>query len=199
MSNNEPPMQNPLLQQMPDTPMVPDVLKPQKTTTPAVTDGPSVSIDDMTAEIANRDRLILERLSLENAQIDDYISMLNNQRSSNKTIIENDSYYLNILNNIYTPLFFTYFICLIVLGFFFFGADSDLTMSLRVFLMVVFIGYPFVIVYLEDWIISWFLVLYSYIRFTPIGGNPIHDAVSGQPFLLTQRFNSLQDLERGTF
>lgn len=191
--------QNPLLQQMPVTPSLPDVLTIPPTTTPAAPTISAASLRHLERQIKDRDRLILERLSLENAQIDDYISILNNQRSTNKSSIENDSYYLNILNNIYTPLFFTYFICLIILGFFFFMGDSDLTMSLRVFLMVIFLGYPFVIVYLEDWVISWLSVFYSYIRFTPIGSNPIRDAVSSQPFLYGQRFTSLQDIEAGLF
>lgn len=194
----KPTQKNPLLQELPVTPDTPLIISSQYTTTPAATPNFKLSLERLENEIANRNKLILDRLTLENAQIDDYISMLNKQRSTDKTVIQSNSYYYNLLNNIYTPLFFTYFICLILLGFFFFIADSDLSMSLRVFLMVVFIIYPYTIVYLEDWIYSWFEFFYSYTTFKPIGSNPIKDALSSQPFLQSQRF-SLQEIESNTF
>lgn len=196
MSTN-PKIQNPLLQQLPVTPDTPLIISNQYTTTPAPTIS-AISLENLENEISRRNKLILERLTLENAQIDDYISMLNNQRSTDKIVIESNSYYYNLLNNIYTPLFFTYFVCLIILGFFFFIADTDLALSLRVLLMVAFIFYPFAIYYLEDWTYSWFEFFYSYLRFTPIGSNPIKDALSSQPFLHSQRF-SLQEIESNSF
>jgi hypothetical protein len=183
---------NPLLQLSPLAPAMPAIFQNQEITTPPVNSGPTISVAELEDQIQTRDQLILSRLRLENAQIADYISILQNQRTTDKSSLVSNSYYFDLINNIYTPLFFVYFLCLIVLGFVFFMTDNDMSLSMRILLMVIFILYPFVIEYLEDYIISWVAFLVRFVQFTPAGTNPIKTATESQPFLFSQRFGLSQ-------
>lgn len=179
--------QNPLLQETGIIPKQPDIFTAKNTTTPPP-QGPTISVEELQNDIQKRNQIILERLRLENAQIADYISILKNQKRTDQTTLEYNSYYFELLNKIYTPLFFVYLLCLIVLGFVFFMTDSDLSMSMRILLMCVFIIYPFIIETLEDYISSLFAFFFRSMRFTPQGTNPIKTATESQPFLYSQRF-----------
>jgi len=186
MSSNT---QNPILKQNPVN--IPNVLKP--TTKPVKKNDPTKdtnkSISKLSSDIEKKNKLILERLKLENSQIEDYIQILNNQRKTDRTSMDYDSYYYNLLDNIYTPLFVLYLLGVVGVGYFLFMMENDYSMSMKVLLMSVFILYPFVIEYIEDTVISWMNYFYNLLRFTPHGTNPIKTATESQPFLFSQRFN----------
>ena len=170
-------------------PNLPDVLKPKPAKSSSVkkTSDPKKSKSNLSS--TEKDKLILERLKLENSQIDDYIQILNNQRKTDRSSMDYDSYYYNLLDNIYTPLFILYLLSVIGLGYFLFMMENDYSLSTKIAFMTVFMIYPFIIEFLEDLIISWLNYFYSMIRFTPSGTNPIKTATESQPFLFSQRYN----------
>lgn len=184
---------NPLLQEIPVKPTLPKFLK--KTTPPFnsdLTSQPSIDVSKLKNDIIKRDKLILERLKLENSQIDEYIQLLQNERTTGRTNIEYDSYYITLFENIYTPLFVVYFLALLVLAYVLFLQSNEYSMAIKIMIMIIFIVYPFIIDHFEDYIISWITFFYSIIFFVPMGNNPIKTATEGQPFLYSQPFSFRQ-------
>ena len=160
------------------------------TTTPGITTSPyQKSMNQLSNDINNKNKLILERLKLENSQIDDYIQILNDQRRTDRTVMDYDSYYYNLLDNVFTPLFVLYLLAVVGLGYFLFMMENEYSMGVKMMLIFIFILYPFVIEYIEDTVISWFTYFSSLVIFTPSGSNPIKIATDSQPFLYSQRVN----------
>ena len=160
------------------------------TTTPGITSSPyKKSIDNLSNGVNAKNKLILERLKLENSQIDDYIQILNNQRNTERSAMDYDSYYYNLLDNVFTPLFVLYLLAVVGLGYFLFMMENEYSMGTKMLIIFAFILYPFVIEFIEDTVISWFRYFSTLLAFTPSGTNPIKTATDSQPFLYSQRVN----------
>lgn len=187
----------PTIQDLPVVPSMPAVLM---TTTPAPstpvvanTSIPTLSSSYLSNTLEDRDALILKRLQLENQQIDDYIQLLQDQRSTDRTRVQYDNGYITFLQKIYKPCIVIYWISLAILAYVLFIEKENYSITVKIFLMIGFFVYPYLIYSIEDVVISWFNFFYSLVFFQPIQNDPIKIATQSQPFLYDQPKSTITD------
>lgn len=123
--------------------------------------------------VKNENKVLLDKLTEENKRIQDYITLLKQQQTTDIQKRQFHDKKNQQFTTIYNWLFVVYLIGLIIVIYRLFMQPSEMSRNGKIIIVVGFLVYPF-LVYPFERTIGWLIqIVYRFIVRAPIGENPV--------------------------